>query len=67
MSGPTTLRRLAGLAPISAIAKDRTALVLIDIQMEYFAGGAVPLPESVRTAGLAERSVVGIGSGQRHR
>lgn len=44
MSAPVTLRQLAGIAPTIGIEPAKTALVLIDIQMEYFEGGALPLP-----------------------
>lgn len=41
----TTLRARAGIAPLDALDPAHTALVLIDLQEEYFADGALPLPD----------------------
>lgn len=40
-----TLRQWAGLAPVSQIDADTTALVLIDIQMDYFTPGKLLIPD----------------------
>lgn len=42
---PFTLRQRAGLAPLTSIVPEKTALVLIDLQMDYFTPGRVLIPE----------------------
>jgi len=55
MHTPTTLRRLAGLTPVTAIDRAKTALVLIDFQMEYFSPGPLLLPGGEEAAASAAR------------
>ena len=52
MDNVKTLRQQAGLASSSAIAPARTALLLIDFQMEYYSGG-LPLPDGAAAAKCA--------------
>ncbi|WP_437565582.1 cysteine hydrolase family protein [Sorangium sp. So ce542] len=43
--GPTTLRALYGLEPVDRLHRERTALVLVDLQEEFFSGG-LTLPDA---------------------
>lgn len=40
-----TIRAIAGAAPIAALHAGKTALLVIDFQNEYFAGGRMPIPD----------------------
>jgi len=51
---PQTLRRMAGAQAPTKIDPQRTALVLIDFQKEYYSGN-VPLPEGEAAAANAAR------------
>jgi len=48
MSAPLTLRQIAGLAPIGSVTPSKTALILIDIQVDYFTEGKLPIPDGQR-------------------
>jgi nicotinamidase-related amidase len=55
MSSLKTLRQLQGKTAPQSFEREHTALIIIDIQNEYFNGGALPLPESESTAANAQR------------
>ncbi|KRB11280.1 isochorismatase family protein [Lysobacter sp. Root690] len=40
-----TIRAIAGATPISSLQAGKTALLVIDFQNEYFAGGRMPIPD----------------------
>ena len=50
MSSLKTLRQMQGKAAPQSFERDHTALIIIDIQNEYFNGGGLPLPESESAA-----------------
>ncbi|HEX2949734.1 MAG TPA: isochorismatase family protein, partial [Armatimonadota bacterium] len=43
-----TLRQWAGLVPPGSLNTAKTALVLIDIQMDYYTPGKLPIPDGER-------------------
>lgn len=45
---PETLRQIAGLTPPTTINPATTALILIDIQMDYFTADKLPIPDGPR-------------------
>jgi nicotinamidase-related amidase len=45
---PQTLRQIAGLKPPTSLDPTRTALVLIDVQMDYFTPDKLPIPDGER-------------------
>ncbi len=51
-----TLRRIAGAIPTTALNPARSALILIDFQMEYFTG-KLPLPDGQRAVANAAKLV----------
>lgn len=53
-STPQTLRRMSGVLPPASLDPARSALVLIDFQMEYFTG-ALPVPDAEHVAKVAQR------------
>ncbi|MFQ6311082.1 cysteine hydrolase family protein [Lysobacter capsici] len=40
-----TIRAIAGATPVSSLQASKTALLVIDFQNEYFAGGRMPIPD----------------------
>ncbi len=54
MSSLKTLRQMQGKTAPQSVERDHTALIIIDIQNEYFNGGGLPLPESQNTAANAK-------------
>lgn len=50
-----TIRSIGGALPAAGIASASTALLLIDFQNEYFAGGRLPLPDGPAALGNARR------------
>jgi nicotinamidase-related amidase len=50
-----TLRQWAGLVPPASIDPAKTALILIDIQMDYFTPGKLMIPDGERVAERAGR------------
>lgn len=58
MSSLKTLRQMQGKTVPQSFEREHTALIIIDIQNEYFKGGALPLPESESAAANAQRLLV---------
>lgn len=54
---PTSLRQWAGLAAPRSVAAIKTALILIDMQEEYFSG-KLPIPDGAEVAAHAARLLV---------
>lgn len=54
MSSLKTLRQMQGKTAPQSFERDHTALIIIDIQNEYFNGGGLPLLESESTAANAK-------------
>ncbi len=50
-----TLRQWAGLVPPTSIDPAKTALILIDLQMDYFTPGKLPIPDGERVVERAQR------------
>lgn len=50
---PQTLRQFAGLTPPSSLDPTKTALILIDLQMDYFTPGKLPIPDGNRVVDRA--------------
>ncbi len=50
---PQTLRQIAGLKPPTVIDPQKTALVLIDMQMDYFTPGKLLIPDGERVLARA--------------
>lgn len=50
---PQTLRQLAGLTPPSSLDPAKTALILIDLQMDYFTPGKLLIPDGERVVDRA--------------
>ena len=51
---PKTLRQWAGLVPISSIEPAKTAMLLIDFQMDYFTPGKLEIPDGDRAVRRAD-------------
>ena len=47
------LRQWAGLTPPTSITPRKTALILIDLQMDYFTPGKLFIPDGERVIGRA--------------
>ncbi|MBX9403861.1 cysteine hydrolase [Lysobacter sp. BMK333-48F3] len=50
-----TIRAMAGAAPIAELQADKTVLVVIDFQNEYFAGGRMPIPDGAAALRQTQR------------
>lgn len=55
MSAPRTLRQIAGIKPPSRLSPESSALVLIDIQQDYFTPDKLPIPDGERMLAEALR------------
>lgn len=53
MNSPKSLRQIAGLTPVTMIDPASTALILIDIQNDYFDPHALPIPDGTRVVAKA--------------
>ncbi len=52
---PKTLRQWAGLTPPASLDPRTTALILIDLQMDYFTPGKLPIPDGEAVVDAAVR------------
>jgi len=59
---PQTLRQWAGLEPLRALEAAKTALILIDFQVEYFDPAKLRLPDGPRAAANAARLLAAAGT-----
>jgi nicotinamidase-related amidase len=57
MSAPLTLRQIAGLGRAQSVTPSKTALILVDIQVDYFMEGKLPIPDGARVLQNASKLV----------
>lgn len=52
-----TIRTLSGAQPINTLTAKETALIVIDIQNEYFQGGKMPIPDGMKALTQSKKLV----------
>lgn len=55
--GHPTIRHMAGAAVVNTLPSGKTALLVIDVQNEYFAGGRMPIPDGEAALAQTRRLV----------